>query len=118
MAKPIKHALHSQAKYGGCVEDYLPIHNFFDSTKSAFPDIRHRAILHNAFGIFLVEKVFGEYLTNSEGKIVATRDIAEDHVLQDMGTIPTLEHWLRTMPIEDWMQGHKTVTKTRIINHD
>ena len=118
MSKPLKHALHSAAKYGGKVEDYLEIHTFFDSTKSAHPDIRHRAILHNAFGIFLIEKVFGAYITNSNGDLVATRDVAEDHVMQDMGTIPTLEDWLKEMPIKEWMQGHKKKQITRVMSYD
>lgn len=118
MAKPLKHALHSKQKYGGEIEDYLEIHTFFDSTKSAHPDIRHRAILHNAFGIFLIEKVFGAYITNSDGNLVATRDIAEDHVMQDMGTIPTLEDWLKEMPIKDWMQGHKQTKNKKEFTYD
>lgn len=119
MSKPLIHSQYSVKKYGGKIEDYIEIHTFFDSTKSAIPDIRHRAILHNAFGIFLVEKVFGSYLVNSDNKRVATRDIAEDHVLQDMGTIPTLEDWLKCMQIQDWMMGHKiNKSKTKFIPYD
>lgn len=45
-------------------------------------------ILHNALGIFICEQVFGTYFTNSDGKIVQVRDVAEQHVLDDLGTIP------------------------------
>ena len=57
--KPYVHANNSVKKYGGVVEDYIEIHNFFDSSKSTFADVRHRALLHNAFGIFLSERMFG-----------------------------------------------------------
>ena len=114
MAKPTKHALYSVKKYGGAVDDYLPIHNFFDSSKAVCPDIRHRAIFHNAFGIFLLEQVFGAYIINSEGKHISVRDLGEDHVIQDMGYIPTLNDWLDKMPIEEWMLGHRKVKN----NHD
>lgn len=103
--KPLIHAIISQKKHGGTVEDYLPIHNFFDTSKQTLPDVRHRAVLHSAFGIFLLEKVFGDYITNSDGDKVAVRDLGEEHVLQDMGFIPTVERWLRNMPIEEWMMG-------------
>ena len=83
--KPYSHAVNSVKRYGGKVEDYLPIHDWFDSTKSAFADTRHRAILHNTFGIYIAEQVFGHTLTNSEGKTVHVRNVAEDHVIEDCG---------------------------------
>jgi hypothetical protein len=105
--KPYVHAVISAKKYGGVPEDYLEIHNFMDSSKSALADVRHRAIFHSAFGIFIVEKVFGTTLRNSDDKTFSVRDIAEDHVMDDLGFIPTLEHWLRNMRTEPWMAGHR-----------
>lgn len=103
--KPFIHARMSANKYGGKPEDYLPIHDFMDSTKSALADVRHRAVLHSSFGCFIVEKVFGTNITNSDGKLVSVRRIAEEHILQDLGQIPTIEKWFKTMKIEDWMTG-------------
>lgn len=108
--KPLLHAECSARKYGGKFEDYLPIHNFFDSTKSAMIDVRHRAVLHSAFGIFIVEKVFGEYITNSDGKKVSVRDIGEDHVMEDLHFIPSMETWLKAIPIQPWMMGKREKT--------
>ena len=99
--KPVEHAKFSATKYGGKWQDYIAIHDFFDQTKSNMPDIRHRAVLHNSFGIFLCEQQFGTVITNSEGKEIATRSIGEDHVLEDLGQIPTLEDWLHHIPIEE-----------------
>jgi hypothetical protein len=101
--KPYIHAKNSVKRYGGVIEDYMPIHDFFDSTKSAFADVRHRAILHSSFGIFLVEKVFGQTIVNSDGKAISVRDIGEDHVMEDLGSIPTIEQWLCNLPLQDWM---------------
>ena len=114
--KPLYHANVSVKKYGGTVEDYMPIHDFFDSSKACLPDVRHRCLLHSSFGIFLVERVFGTYITNSDQKRIPVRDIAEDHVIQDMGYIPTVEKWLKNMPIEDWMFGLEKV-KTKKVKH-
>lgn len=106
--KPIVHSRLSAKRYGGVPEDYQEIHDFMDSTKAALPDIRHRAILHSAFGCFLVERVFGTTITNSDNKAVCVRDIAEDHVREDIGFIPTIERWLSKMPMEPWMAGGVT----------
>lgn len=103
--KPLIHAKISVKRYGGCVEDYLPVHNFIDSSKIAMPDVRHRAILHSSFGCFLAEQMFGVYLVNSEGKEVSVRDIAEEHVQEDLGYIPTIENWLEELPLKPWMSG-------------
>jgi hypothetical protein len=103
--KPLIHSKSSVKKYGGIVEDYLPIHDFIDSTKSSVPDVRHRAILHSAFGIYIVEKVFGTYFKNSAGKDVSVRDVAEDHIIEDLGFIPTMENYLKNMQIQPWMSG-------------
>lgn len=103
--KPHVHAKVSVKRWGGVPDDYLPIHNFIDQTKMAMPDIRHRAILHSAFGCYLAEQVFGVTITNTEGKEVSVRDIAEEHIIEDLGFIPSIERWLSKLPIEGWMSG-------------
>ncbi len=96
------------------MEDYLPIHDFIDHTKISMPDLRHRAILHNAFGCFLVERVFGHTLTNSDGRLVSTRDVAEQHIIEDMGFLPSLEDWLGDLPMQTWHGGiHRLSKKQR-----
>lgn len=59
MAHSQVHSRSSARRFGGQPEDYQEIHDLFDSTKAAYPDQRHRAILHHAFGIFLVERIIG-----------------------------------------------------------
>lgn len=103
--KPYIHSKNSAKKYGGKPSEYLPIHDFMDSSKAVVPDMRHRAIFHSAFGCFIVEKVFGTTITNSDGKEISTRDIAEDHILEDLGCIPTLQDWLSEMTFQEWMMS-------------
>ncbi len=104
--KPYVHAKNSVKRYGGIVEDYMPIHDWFDSTKAAYANFQHRAILHNSFGIFLAEQLFGTTITNSDGKVVSVRDVAEDHVKEDCaGRIPTIQDWLGKLEPEPWMLG-------------
>ena len=78
-------------KYGGTPDDYADIDDFIDSSKQAVADVRHRAILHSAFGCYIVEQMFGRTRRNSDGKEYSPRDVAEDHILQDLGFIPSME---------------------------
>lgn len=101
--KPLLHAKVSVHKFGGKVEDYIQLHNWMDSTKAHLPDMRHRMILHNAWVIFTGEQIFGTYFKNSDDKDISVRDVLEQHVLDDLGHIPTLEQCLRDLPAEPWM---------------
>lgn len=111
--KPLTHARTSARKYGGTWEDYIRIHEWMDHTKAHVPDMRHRSLLHNSWGIYLCEQIFGTAITNSEGKLVSVRDIAEDHVIDDLGRIPTLAECLEGMPVSDLLGARQR--KTRII---
>jgi hypothetical protein len=105
MAKPIDHAKSSARKFGGVPEDYLPIHQEMDNTKSAHPDSRHRAVMHSAYGIFLLEKIFGKTIKNSAGRDVHVRDVGEQHVIEDLNFIPALSDWLDNLTWQPWMNG-------------
>jgi len=109
--KPFLHGKVSVRKWGGKEEDYQKIHDFLDQTKAHFPDMRHRAILHNSFGIYLAEQVFGINIENSDGRLVSVRDIAEQHVIDDMGRIPTLQDYLQEMPFYPWLGGPRRERK-------
>ena len=103
--KPRVHAVRSARQFGGEPEDYQRIHDFFDQTKAHMPDMRHRAILHSSFGIFLCEQVFGTTIVNSAGQHVSVRDVGEQHVLDDLRFIPTIQDWLRDLPFTEWTGG-------------
>ena len=107
MANPMTHARSAARKWGGKPEDYYEIHAFMDSTTAAFPDNRHRAITHNAWFISQVlPRVFGHYITNSDGKEIPVLDIGRQHCTEDHSkSIPTLQDWLSRIPMEDWMNG-------------
>lgn len=109
--KPILHGDNSVKKWGGCTSDYQKIHDFLDSSKAHFPDMRHRALLHSSFGIYITEQVFGTAIVNSEGHRVSVRDIAEMHVIEDMGTIPTVQDYLRHLPMLSWLGGKPRKTR-------
>lgn len=103
MAHPYHHALSSVRKWGGSVEDYLPIHSWFDASKKITADFRHRALRHHAEGIFMAETIFGPTVTLSSGRVIPTRWIGEQHVTEDLGRIPSFADWVRCIRPEPWM---------------
>lgn len=107
MSKAWIHAQSSAKRYGGKPEDYIAIHERMDSTKSAHAEVTHRCVFHSAFGIYIIEEIFGRFITNSDGKDVFVRDIAEQHVLEDLGFIPSLSDWLKDMQPQPWMAGQR-----------
>ena len=113
MAHPIKHAQSSARKFGGKVEDYLAIHNWFDESKAFLADFRHRALRHHAEGIFLAEKLFGVAIVNSDGKKVPVRYLGEQHVREDLGRIPTAQDWLRDT---DFTRSNPRPRRTKAIH--
>lgn len=107
------HARSSARKWGGDPLAYLPVHEFLDSSKSAWADVRHRALLHSSWGIYLAQQVFGPVLTvprEHRDVNVPVRLIAERHVLEDLGRIPPPGDYLAEMTIQPWMSGAKTRT--------
>lgn len=99
------HARNNVRRWGGVAEDYVVIHDFLDGPKASHADVRFRAVLHHAWGISLCERVFGRELVNSDGRRVSVRDIAEAHVLEDLGRIPSLSEYLDLLSLEPWMAG-------------
>jgi hypothetical protein len=110
--KPYIHAKASVKRYGGKLEDYLDIHDLMDSSKMCIPDVRHRALLHSAFGCFLIERVFGVSRKNSDGKDYSPRDVAEDHIIEDLGFIPTVEKYFESFELQPWMGGPTRKNRT------
>lgn len=116
--KPWSHARNSVKNHGGKPEDYIGVHEFFDSSKATFADVRHRSMLHHSFGIFIAERVFGAcpncgscsaqrlpYMLNSDGAKVQVRDVGEEHVIEDLARIPSPQDYLIGMPMYHWIGG-------------
>lgn len=107
MAHPYNHSISSAKKFGGTPEDYQAIHDWFDATKEHYANWRHRALRHHSLGIFEAEQKFGTTITVSTGKKVPVRLIGEQHVVEDLGMIPTVADWLRALgdesKVQPWM---------------
>lgn len=110
---PWFHAVSSAKKFGGEPEDYIELHNWFDETKSLTGDWTHRALRHHAAGVEEAIERFGHYIPLGDGRKVALKPVAEQHVIEDCGFIPTVAHWFKPLSNhpEQWMLKVKTKSK-------
>lgn len=103
MAHSYHHAVSSARRFGGVPADYQAVHDWLDGSKQIIADFRHRALRHHAEGCFAAEAIFGVTLINSAGRHVPVRLIAEQHILEDLGRIPSFADWVRCLRPEPWM---------------
>lgn len=106
MANPMIHSRSSVKRWGGKVEDYLPIHNLIDSPKATMNNNTSRFLTHNTWFCYtIIPQIFGYNIINSDGRSVDTVDIAMLHCLEDfrMKFVPTPQDFLKHMTVEAWM---------------
>ena len=112
MTHTIFHAQSSVRRFGGKVEDYAAIHDWLDGSKEMFADFRHRALRHHSQGVFECQRVFGQTIINSDGRIVPVRYIAERHIQEDCGgVVPSVSDWLSRIRPETWMSRGYSLPK-------
>lgn len=113
MAQSYEHAVASARHFkAGTPEDYLPIHEYLDQFKRSFGDVRHRAMLHNTHGPWMAQEVFGPYIevfdeAKQKTRKILVRQIAENHITEDLGCIPSPGDWLDCMDCKVWMGGKR-----------
>lgn len=117
------HAVSAARKWGGAPEDYLPIEEFIDSSKKIIGDVRHRSLYHHTEGTWLVQRIFGVTLDIRKGNRIVkvpTRLIAEKHIIEDLGWLPSPADYLKNTPVEKWMSGSQrkeVPLSTLLLNH-
>lgn len=125
------HAVSSAHRWGGEPELYLAVHEFIDSSKKVIGDVRHRAMYHHTMGVWLCQEVFGATISrprypadgkNGKAIRVPVRLIAEQHIIEDLGWLPSPADYLKQIPLEEgtWMGGRlrKTLPLSHILGTD
>ena len=51
----------------------------------------------------MLEAIFGETLVNADGRVVPVRLVGEQHVREDLGSIPSFADWARLITPQAWM---------------
>ena len=108
MANPLIHAKSSVKRWGGKVQDYLPIHELLDDPKVTMNNNTARCLTHNTWFVYrIIPLVFGHNIQNSDGRSVDTVDIAMLHVAEDfrMKFVPTPQDYLRHLSLQPWMNN-------------
>jgi len=60
-------------------------------------------MFHHSAGIQLSEAIFGSTITLSNGRVIPTRWVGEQHVKEDLGFIPSFPDWVKAIRPEPWM---------------
>ncbi len=115
MVHPYFHAVSSAKRHGGTPEQYQQLHDWFDASKAYHGDFRHRVLRHHTEGIFECEKEFGTTLTialeDGSTTKVPTRLVAEQHVVEDCGYIPSLSDWCNRIEPAGWMNRPQRLSR-------
>jgi hypothetical protein len=70
----------------------------------------------------MAQEVFGRFITitdkNGDEKRILVRDIAENHIVEDMGCLPSPNDWLCNMTCRAWMGGkrNKFIGREELLN--
>ncbi|MEY2912250.1 MAG: hypothetical protein RLZZ184_1559 [Cyanobacteriota bacterium] len=108
MANPLIHSKSSVKRWGGKVEDYLPLHELIDSPKATMNNNSVRVLTHNTwFAYQIMPKIFGYNIINSDGKSVDVVDISMLHIAEDfrMKFVPTPQDYLQHLQVQAWFNN-------------
>ena len=108
MANPLIHSKSSVKRWGGKVEDYLPLHELIDSPKATMNNNSVRVLTHNTWFTYqIMPKIFGYNIINSDGKSVDVVDISMLHIAEDfrMKFVPTPQDYLQHLQVQAWFNN-------------
>ncbi len=106
MSDAYYHCVSSSKAFGGEPEDYYEVHSFIDRGRDHTSSNYHRVFTHHTLGVEDAIKNFGPTITTSTGRKVPVRLIAQQHITEDLGFIPTPDEII-TM----FIQGPRGMTK-------
>jgi hypothetical protein len=96
------HAISSANAFGGDPDDYMALHRWMDRGRAGTDRLMHRMLAHHTQGIADAVALFGDTITNSRGRRVPTSLLAEQHVLEDLGMVPTLQDYVDLLRCPRW----------------
>jgi hypothetical protein len=111
--KALQHAQVAARRFGGRWQDWYDFHDWFDQSKMAFPSMQHRMFLHSDFGAGVATRLFGEILTAADGTRIASIELAEAHLVEDLGRVVKLSEWLEEMDYTSLLQAQTRALRQR-----
>lgn len=95
---PLSHARSSQNLHGGDIETWLPVHRWFDESKSQLAFFTHRALRHHLEGIEVAKVKFGNDINGVEVSV-----LGRQHLNEDCQKISRASDWLEAMKMPSWI---------------
>ena len=89
MSDAYYHCVSSSKAFGGEPNDYYPVHAFIDRARDHTHSDYHRIFTHHTMGVQDAIREFGPTIKVSTGREVPVRLIANQHIMEDLGFIPT-----------------------------
>jgi hypothetical protein len=96
------HSVSSANAHGGAPEDYHDLHRWMDRGRIGTDRLLHRMLAHHTQGIADAIDLFGDTITNSRGVKVPTALLAHQHIIEDLGFVPTLDDYMDLLRCPRW----------------
>lgn len=108
------HAVSSVNAFGGAPEDYHELHRWMDRGRAGTDKLLHRMLAHHTQGIADAVALFGDVITNSQGRQVPTSLLASQHIVEDLGFVPTLDHYIELLRCPRWASKPARLLHSRL----
>lgn len=109
------HAVSSANAFGGEPADYYDLHRWIDRSRGACNALTHRMLSHHTQGIQDAIRVFGDTITNSQGRNVSVQLLAHQHIHEDLGFVPTFDHYIELLYCPRWVSRRAKLLHSKII---
>lgn len=96
------HSVSSAKAFGGKPDEYDAIHQWMDRSRAGTDRLMHRMLAHHTQGIRDCVEHFGDTITISTGRRVSVQLLARQHVMEDLGFVPTLDHYAELLRCPRW----------------
>lgn len=112
------HCVSSANAFGGTPEDYEEVHAWFDRGRTSTNAILHRMLAHHTQGIADAVAHFGNTITISTGRKVPVSLLGEQHCREDLGFVPTLDHYIELLTVPRWASKPAKLLHRKLIEDD
>lgn len=112
------HAVSSVNAFGGSPKDYHELHRWMDRGRIGTDKLLHRMLAHHTQGIADAVALFGDTITNSQGRKVPTSLLASQHIVEDLGFVPTLDHYIELLHCPRWVSKPARLLHSKLTTHE
>lgn len=109
------HSVSSVNAFGGAPEDYHALHKWMDRGRAGTDRLMHRMLAHHTQGIQDAIAVFGDTITNNQGRQVPTSLLCTQHITEDLGFVPSLEHYMELLHCPRWCSKPAKLLHSKLV---